>query len=116
MTLNLSPAIILLRTVADVYIAVADYLSHAHHLEFVDTFHLYSTPYSVGFDNLMDLSDVGVRHAVAFTTLNIKHSIEIPPSAVSIARELRYCVIAVVVGVVVSSITKIVLSSRNPSK
>lgn len=64
----------------------------------------------------MDLSDVGVQHAIAFTTLNIKHSIDLSPSAVSIAREFRYCVIAVVLGLAVTSITKSVLSFRKPSK
>ena len=64
----------------------------------------------------MDLSDVGVRHAIAFTTLNIRHSIDLSPSAVSFAREFRYCVIAVVVGLAVTSITKSVLSFRKSSK
>lgn len=68
----------------------------------------------------MDLSDVGVRHAVSFAPVNIKHSVDISPSAVSIAREVRYCVIAVVVGFVTVSIVKslVVLSNRSlrPSK
>ena len=64
----------------------------------------------------MDLSDVGVRHAIAFSTLNIRHSIELSPSAVSIARELRCCVIAVVVGLAVTSITKTVLTFRKFSE
>lgn len=34
----------------------------------------------------------GVRHAVALSTLNIRHSVEFSSSAVSVARELRYCV------------------------
>ena len=54
----------------------------------------------------MDLSDVGVRHAVSFAPLSIKHSVDISSAAVSIARELRYCVIAVVVGISTVSIVK----------
>lgn len=58
----------------------------------------------------MDLSDVGVRHAVSFAPLNIKHSVDISPTAVSIAREIRYCVIAVVVGFATVSIVKSLLT------
>ncbi len=60
----------------------------------------------------MDLSDVGVRHAVAFTTLNIIHSVDISPSAVSIAREIRISIIAIVVGLTAASIVKSVLLSK----
>jgi len=64
----------------------------------------------------MDLSDVGVRHAVAFSPLTIKHSIDISPSAVSIAREVRISIIAIVIGVAAISITRTVLSStRTPA-
>lgn len=63
----------------------------------------------------MDLSDVGVRHAVAFSPLNIHHSIDLSPSAVSIAREIRISIIAVVVGVAIITITRSVLSSTRPS-
>jgi len=73
--------------------------------------------YSRGFDaswrfGEMDLSDVGVRHAVAFTTLNIIHSVDISPSAVSIAREIRISIIAIVVGLTAASIVKSVLLSK----
>ena len=54
----------------------------------------------------MDLSDVGVRHAVAFTTLNIRHSLEISPSTISVFKELRYCVIVVVIGFTTASIVR----------
>lgn len=64
----------------------------------------------------MDLSDVGVRHAIAFAPLNIKHSIDISPSAVSIAREVRFCVIAIVVGFAAASIVKSIATFRKPSK
>ena len=58
----------------------------------------------------MDFADgVAVRHAVAFTTLNIRHSIELPPSIVSVAKEIRYCIIAIVVGFSAVSIVKSVL-------
>lgn len=62
----------------------------------------------------MDLSDVGVRHAVAFTTLNVKHSLDISPSTVSIAREVRISIIAIVVGLTAASIVKSVLNSKRP--
>ena len=54
----------------------------------------------------MDLSDVGVRHAVAFTNLNIRHSVDISPSTLLFTKELRYCVIAVVVGFTTASIVR----------
>ncbi len=55
----------------------------------------------------MDLADgVAVRHAVAFTTLNIRHSIELSPSIVSVAKEIRYCIIAIVVGFSAVSIVR----------
>lgn len=46
----------------------------------------------------MDFSDVGVRHSVALSDLYIHHLLEFSPSAVTISREVRYCVIAVVFG------------------
>jgi len=64
----------------------------------------------------MDLSDVAVRHAVAFTTWNVKHSIDISPSAVLVAREIRIGIIAIVLGFTAASIVKTVLSSRNAAK
>lgn len=48
---------------------------------------------------LMDFaSDVGVRHSVVLSNLNIQHSVDFSPATVSIVRELRFCVIAIVVG------------------
>lgn len=64
----------------------------------------------------MDFSDVGVRHAVAFTNLNFKHSIDFSPSTVSIAKEVRYCVIAIVVGFSAASIVKSVLDYRRTQR
>ena len=64
----------------------------------------------------MDLSDVAVRHAVAFTTWNVKHFIDISPSAVLVAREIRIGIIAIVLGFTAASIVKTVLSSRNAAK
>lgn len=60
----------------------------------------------------MDFSDVGVRHAVAFTELKIKHSVDISPSTVSFAKELRYCVIVIVVGLTTASIVRSVLDYK----
>jgi len=64
----------------------------------------------------MDLSDVAVRHAVAFSTLNIKHSVDFSPSSLSFAKEIRYCIIAIVTGVTIASIVRSVLESRRSSK
>lgn len=64
----------------------------------------------------MDLSDVAVRHAVADSPLNIRHSIDLSSSAVSIAREIRFCVIAVVVGFTAASIVKSVLEYRRSTQ
>ena len=65
--------------------------------------------------NTMDISDIGVQHSVAFTNLTIKHSIELSPSTISVVRELRYCLIAIVVGLVVTRVTESLLSSRKPT-
>lgn len=62
----------------------------------------------------MDLSDV--RHAVAFSPLEIRHSIHVSSSFVSITRELRYCVIAAVIGFTAASIVKTVLHMKDPPK
>lgn len=64
----------------------------------------------------MDPSDVAVRHAVAFTTWNVKHYIELSPSAVSTAREIRISIIAIVLGFTAASVVKSVLSSRNAAE
>lgn len=60
----------------------------------------------------MDLSDV--RHAVVFSPLEVRHSIHVSSSVVSIARELRYCVFALVVGYTAITVVKTVLPSRKP--
>lgn len=64
----------------------------------------------------MDLSDVAVKHAVAFTTWNVKHSVDISPSAVSLAREVRISVIAIVLGWTTISIVRSVLASRKTAR
>jgi hypothetical protein len=64
------------------------------------------------YSTFMDFSDVGVRHAVAFTELKIKHSVDISPSTLSFAKELRYCVIVVVVGLTTASIVRSVLDYK----
>lgn len=58
------------------------------------------------------MSDVAVRHAVAVNTFSVHHSIDISPSVVSIAKEIRYCVLAVVIGYSVTSIFRSVWNSR----
>lgn len=63
-------------------------------------------PFPVCAETAMDFSDVGVRHAISFEALNINHSVDISPTAVSIAKEVRYCVIAIVAGFAAVSIVK----------
>lgn len=65
----------------------------------------------VGLLLQMEFSD-GIRHAVAFNTLNIRHLVDLSPSTVSFAKEVRYCVIAVVIGFATTSIVKSVLNYR----
>ena len=60
----------------------------------------------------MDMSDAAIRHAVAFNSLNIKHYVEVSPQAISIAKEFRICVIAIVLGLTSASIVKSVLQYR----
>ena len=60
----------------------------------------------------MDLSDVAVRHAVAVSPVNVRHSLELSPSTVSTAREIKFCVIAIVVGFTAASIVKSILVHR----
>jgi hypothetical protein len=64
----------------------------------------------------MDLSDVGIRHAVSFVPLNIKHSIDISPTAVSIAKEVRHCVIAIVLGFAAVSVVKSLLAHEHSKR
>ena len=60
----------------------------------------------------MDMSDVAVRHAVAFNSLNIKHSVDLSSTTISVAREIRICVIAIVLGLTTASIVKNYLNYR----
>ena len=60
----------------------------------------------------MDVSDFAVRHLVAVPPLNIRHSVDISASTLSFAREIRFCVIAIVVGLTTASIVKSVLLYR----
>ena len=63
----------------------------------------------------MDVSEIGVKHVVAFTNLNVRHSFEVSPSTVSLAREIRIGLVAVVIGLTVATIAKTALSSRKPA-
>lgn len=58
------------------------------------------------------MSDMGVRHAVAVTTFHVNHSVDLSPSTVAVAREIRLTIIAIVVGIGVLSIVRSVLSSK----
>ena len=65
----------------------------------------------------MDFSagDVAVKHAVAFSPLSIRHSFEASPSTVSLVKELKICVITIVLGLTVASIVRSISASRrNP--
>lgn len=66
----------------------------------------------------MDISDVAVRHVVAISPVHIQHSfaVEISSSTLSIARELRICIIAVVVGWTTASVVRSVLVNRSSNK
>ena len=61
----------------------------------------------------MDLSDVGVRHNVAFSTLNIHHSLDISPSVLSVAKEVRNCVLILAAAFATVRIVQAVLVSNN---
>jgi hypothetical protein len=61
----------------------------------------------------MDFSE-GIAHEVAVRTINVRHLIDASPNTVSIARELRFCVIVVAVSWASASIVHAVLSSRRP--
>ena len=43
----------------------------------------------------MDLGFESIKHEIAWKTLNVRHLIDISPSAVSIAKEIRITIIAV---------------------
>lgn len=43
----------------------------------------------------MDLGFESIKHEVAWKTLNVRHLIEVSPSTVAIAREVRITIIAV---------------------
>ena len=57
-------------------------------------------------------SDVGVRHSVVLSNLNIQHLVDFSPATVSIVREIRYCVIAIVVGWTTSRVVSALLNRR----
>lgn len=57
-------------------------------------------------------SDVGVRHSVVLSNLNIQHSVDFSPATVSIVRELRFCVIAIVVGWTTTRVVSALLNRR----
>jgi hypothetical protein len=59
----------------------------------------------------MEFSD-GIRHAVAFNTLNIRHLVDLSPNTILFAKEIRYCVIAIVLGFATTSVVKSVLNYR----
>ena len=71
---------------------------------------------SASFIFAMDKSDVGFRHSVAFSSLTVNHNVDLSPSAVAVARELRISIIAIVLGIAGISIVNSVLSSRRSSK
>ncbi|KAE8355262.1 hypothetical protein BDV28DRAFT_155564 [Aspergillus coremiiformis] len=57
-------------------------------------------------------SDVGVRHSVVLSSLNIQHLVDFSPATVSIVREIRACVIAIVVGWTTTRVVSAILNRR----
>lgn len=47
-----------------------------------------------------------IKHDVAFKALNVRHLIEVSPSTVSVAREIRYCVITIAICVTTVSLIR----------
>lgn len=64
----------------------------------------------------MDISDVAVRHLVSVPTLHISHSFDLSPSIISVAKEIRYCVVAVVLGWTTVSIVRNLVEYRSSSR
>lgn len=61
-------------------------------------------------------SDVAVKHLVAFSSINIKHSIDLSSSTLSVAREIRISIVAIVFGLTAASVVKSVLASKKPKQ
>lgn len=63
------------------------------------------------------MSDVAFRHSVALTDqLQVHHLVDVSPAAVSIAREVRFCVIALVVGWTTKHLVTALLDRRADDK
>jgi hypothetical protein len=61
---------------------------------------------------LMDFGE-GIKHEVAVKVINVRHLIDVSPSTLSLAKEVRYCIIALVLGFGITTITRSYLASRN---
>ncbi|KAJ6108985.1 hypothetical protein N7512_008822 [Penicillium capsulatum] len=62
----------------------------------------------------MDFSDVGVRHTI-LNSVQLHHFIDVSPSAAAIAKEARFCVIAVVVGWITTRVVSRLISPNRDS-
>lgn len=60
----------------------------------------------------MDFGE-GIKHEVAVKVINVRHLIDVSPSTLSLAKEVRYCIIALVLGFGITTITRSYLASRN---
>jgi hypothetical protein len=60
----------------------------------------------------MDFGE-GIKHEVAVKVINVRHIVDVSPSTLSLAKEIRYCIIALVLGVGITTITRSYLASRN---
>jgi hypothetical protein len=60
----------------------------------------------------MDFGE-GIKHEVAVKAINIRHLIDATPGTLSLAKEVRNCIIAIVFGVGIITITRSYLASRN---
>lgn len=68
--------------------------------------------FEIDHERDVSLSELGVKHVVSFASLNVRHSFDFSPSFVSVVREIRLGVVAIVCGVTVVTFLRTVLSSR----
>ena len=61
----------------------------------------------------MDSSQIGVYHRVALEDVRFIHIVDVSPAVASIARDLRYAIIAAVLGFSTVAVTREYLRSRD---
>lgn len=60
----------------------------------------------------MDMSDFSARHTVGVNSFTVSHFIDFSPTALSVAKEVRICIIAIVLGFTTTGIVRNVLEYR----